>query len=208
MRFISALRIFAFCALIATPAFAADETLIQPSVNQAAPDFTVTDTKGFTHMLSSYKGKIVVLEWTNADCPYVKKHYDSGNMQSTQKLAASVGAVWLRVISSAPGKQGHVSIEGANRIAGEHGVVASGTILDETGELGRLYGAKTTPTIAVINQTGILSYLGAIDDKPTSDPADIKDAKNYVKAVLEDLTAYRGLTVPSTTQAYGCGVKY
>lgn len=197
----------ALCVLGITPAFAADKTLTAPKTGVAAPVFSAPDTKGVTQSLTAYKGKVVVLEWTNAECPYVKKHYDSGNMQNLQKMATDAGTVWLRINSGAPGKQGHLSAQESDALAAKQNVAATATILDETGTIGRMYGAKTTPAIAIINRDGILVYQGAIDDRPTSDPADIPNAKNYVKTVLDDLAAGRPASV-TTTQSYGCGVKY
>jgi peroxiredoxin len=181
--------------------------LSEALTGQPAPDFAATDTMNHPQTLSSYKGKVVVLEWTNNLCPYVQKHYNAGNMQSTQQAAADMGAIWLRIISSAPGKEGHVSPADANRIVTEKHVIATATILDESGSIGKLYGAKATPTMAVIDANGTLVYEGAIDDKPTSDPDDIATAKNYVKTVLADLKAGRKVSI-DRTQAYGCGVKY
>lgn len=181
--------------------------LAQAVVGQPAPDFKGLDTKGATRSLSEFAGKIVVLEWTNHECPYVRKHYGSGNMQKLQKEAADQGAVWLRVISSAPGEQGHVSAIDADRIVAEKNAIATATILDESGVIGRSYGAKTTPHMFVVDQNGVLVYAGAIDDKPTTDAADIATAHNYVEAVLDDLKMGRQVSV-GQTQAYGCGVKY
>lgn len=197
MRFLFAL----FLALFALPAVAA------PIIGQPAPDFTGKDTTGNDRTLSTYLGKIVVLEWTNHECPYVKKHYDSGNMQKVQQQAADEGVIWLRINSSAPGKQGHVSAIDSDRIAQEKGAVVTATLLDEAGTIGQLYGAKTTPHMFVIDKDGTLIYAGAIDDKPTSDSADIATSKNYVKTVLDDLKTGRPVSV-GETKPYGCGVKY
>jgi len=197
MRIILAL----FALLLSVPAFAA------PIIGQPAPVFTGKDTLGNDRSLETYLGKTVVLEWTNHECPYVKKHYDSGNMQSIQEQASADGVIWLRMISSAPGQQGHVSPEQANRLVDEKHAIATATILDESGDIGRAYNAKTTPHMFVIDPNGVLVYAGAIDNKPTSDAGDIATAQNYVKTVLDDLKAGRPVSV-GETQAYGCAVKY
>jgi peroxiredoxin len=198
MRFL-----FAFLlVLIALPALAATAV-----VGEKAPDFTGTDSLGREVKLSDYAGKVVVLEWTNDQCPYVKKHYTSGNMQKTQKAAMDDGAIWLRIISSAPGKQGHVTGQDAQRIMELTNAAATATILDESGVIGRLYDAKTTPDMYVIDSHGTLVYAGAIDDKPTTDVADIDTAKNYIKMVLDDIKVGRPVSV-GETKSYGCGIKY
>lgn len=178
------------------------------TVGQAAPDFTAKDSNGADQTLSSYKGKVVVLEWTNPECPYVKKHYSSNNMQTLQKAAVDAGAVWLRVNSAANAdKQGHWTPEAANKYAADNNVAATATILDESGVVGKLYNAKTTPHMYVIDKDGTLVYAGAIDDNDSSDADDIATSKNYVKTVLDDLNAGRPASV-TQTKAYGCGVKY
>ena len=177
------------------------------SVGQPAPDFTGVDSNGNKHTLSQYKGKTVVLEWTNHDCPYVKKHYNSGNMQKLQQQATADGVVWLSVISSKPGKQGHVSGAKANKLTQSRNAAPTAVILDETSEIGLLYGAKTTPHMYIIDKTGQLVYMGGIDSIPSSDEADIAVAKNYVRAALDAMTA--GKTIEdSITRPYGCSVKY
>ena len=177
------------------------------SVGQPAPDFTGVDSNGNQHALSQYKGKTVVLEWTNHDCPYVKKHYNSGNMQTLQKQATADGVVWLSIISSRPGKQGHVSGGKANDLTRSRNAAPTAVILDETSAIGRLYGAKTTPHMYIVDKTGQLVYMGGIDSIPSSDEADIAGAKNYVRAALDAMTA--GKTIEdSITRPYGCSVKY
>ena len=177
------------------------------SVGQPAPDFTGVDSNGNQHTLSQYKGKTVVLEWTNHDCPYVKKHYNSGNMQTLQKQATADGVVWLSIISSRPGKQGHVSGGKANDLTRSRNAAPTAVILDETSAIGRLYAAKTTPHMYIIDTTGQLVYMGGIDSIPSSDEADIAGAKNYVRAALDAMTA--GKTIEdSITRPYGCSVKY
>lgn len=196
------LKALAFTAAvaIAAPAFAS------PTVGQAAPAFRLTDSNGKTRSLADFKGKTVVLEWTNAECPFVKKHY-TGNMQSLQKAAARDGVVWLTVNSGAPGKQGHVDGAGANAIVKAKGAAPTAYLLDAKGDVGRLYAAKTTPHMYIVDPAGKLVYQGGIDDKPTADPADIKTAKNYVTAALADLKAKRPVQVASS-KPYGCSVKY
>ena len=172
-----------------------------------APDFTLTDAAGKSHTLSSYKGKWVVLEWVNYDCPFVKKHYGSGNMQKLQKAALDKGAVWLSINSSAPGKQGH--FEGAaltKRIADEKAAPAA-YLIDADGKVGKEYKAKTTPAMYVINPEGKVVYTGAIDDKASTDQEDVATAKNYVTAALDAGIAGKAVETAST-QSYGCGVKY
>lgn len=179
----------------------------QAQVGSPAPDFTLADCSGKAVSLSSLKGKTVVLEWTNHGCPFVVKHYGSGNMQKLQKEAVDKGVVWLSICSSAPGKQGHMSPADAAKTCGEKGSNATAYLLDEDGKVGRLYGAKRTPEMYVINPEGILVYHGAIDDKKSPDPADIAGAKNHVSAALAEVLAGKPVTTP-TTEAYGCSVKY
>ncbi len=174
---------------------------------QAAPDFTLTDTQGKTHKLSDYAGKTVVLEWTNYDCPFVVKHYGSGNMQSLQQKYGGEGVVWLSINSSAPGKQGNYSTEEwASRID-KQGVKAAAVLLDPEGTVGRTYGAKTTPHMFVVDESGVVVYQGAIDDTPSFDADDIPESKNFVKAALDAIMA--GMPVAeASSKPYGCSVKY
>ncbi|HEX5035974.1 MAG TPA: thioredoxin family protein [bacterium] len=178
-----------------------------PKPGDAAPDFTLKDSDGKTQTLSSYKGKYVVLEWFNEGCPFVKKHYESGSMQALQKEETGKGVVWLSVISSAEGKQGFSTPEQANAARKKWNIASTATLLDAKGEAGKLYEAKTTPHMFVIDPEGKVVYMGAIDDKPTSDPADVKTAKNYVKAALDEAMAGKPVATVSTTP-YGCSVKY
>jgi len=196
------LKALAFTAVVAlaAPAFAA------PQVGQAAPAFRAVDSNGKQRSLAEFKGKTVVLEWTNAECPFVKKHY-AGNMQSLQKAAAKDGVVWLKVNSGAPGKQGHVDGAAANAVVKSKGAAPTAYLLDPDGAVGRAYAAKTTPHMYVVDPAGKLVYMGGIDDKPTADPADVKSAKNYVTAALADLKAKRPVQV-ATSKPYGCSVKY
>ena len=176
-------------------------------VGDPAPNFTATDSNGQTHTLSEYRGKFVVLEWTNRGCPYTQKHYKSGNMQSLQKEWTAKGVIWLTVVSSAPGKQGYVTGPEENAYLKQVNAAPTAVLLDPTGALGHLYDAKTTPHMFVINPQGTLIYDGAIDDRPTTDLADVKGANNYVTAALDEATAGKPVAVP-TSRPYGCSVKY
>lgn len=173
----------------------------------AAPDFKGTDSNGTQQTLSQYKGKYVVLEWANQGCPFEQKHYLSGNMESLQKKWTDKGVVWLSVISSAPGQQGYVSPAEENDYLKKMKAAPTAAILDPSGTIGRLYGAKTTPHMFVIDPTGKLIYQGAIDDKPSPDPNTLKGARNYLEEALT--SAMAGKPVPTTsTRSYGCSVKY
>lgn len=176
-------------------------------VGEPAPDFSVTDSNGKTHRLADYKGKWVVLEWHNQGCPYVKKHYGTGNMQKLQKEWTAKGVVWLTVISSAPGQQGYVTPEQANQYVAEQKAAPTAVLLDPQGTMGKAYGAKTTPQMYVISPDGILLYNGAIDDKPTADPNDVPTAKNFLSQALSEAMAGKAVSMP-TTKPYGCSVKY
>lgn len=194
--------IFALGFLIAsTSAFA------ELKIGEAAPDFTLTDSNGKTHSLKDFAGKPVVLEWFNHDCPFVRKHYDTGNMQKLQEEETKNGVVWLKIISSVPGTQGHLTPKQANERLAKEKSKATALLLDTDGKVGKAYDAKTTPHMYVIDSAGKLAYQGAIDDKPSTDKEDVATAKNYVKAALEDLRAKRTVAM-ATTKAYGCGVKY
>lgn len=192
--------VLALSALSATPSFA-----LKPG--DRAPAFTLQSASGDEVSLSDYSGKYVVLEWLNHGCPYVKKHYKSGNMQALQAKYAGKEVVWLSVISSAPGKQGHGSPAETMAQAKEKGSNAGAILLDESGEVGKAYGAKTTPHMYVITPEGELAYLGAIDDKPTTDLDDVEGATNYVAGALDALLAGKPVPV-AATKAYGCSVKY
>jgi len=190
-------------ALLAT----AMPAMAKTPVGSPAPYFSVVDTQGVPRNLESLRGKTVILEWTNDGCPYVKKHYSGGNMQETQKALVDNDTVWLSVISSAPGKQGHVDAAGANALTSSRGAAPSGVVLDPNGTLGRKYDAKTTPHMYVIDPSGTLVYQGAIDSNRSSNPAAIPSATNYVKAAIAGLEAGRSVSVPDT-QPYGCTIKY
>jgi len=191
----------AFAVLIALPAAWAAQ------VGQPAPEFTATDSNGQVHTLSQYRGKFVVLEWTNRGCPYTQKHYNSGNMQRLQREWTSRGVIWLTVVSSAPGKQGYVTASEENAYLKQANAAPTAVLLDPTGALGHLYDAKTTPHMFIINPQGTLIYNGAIDDRPTTDVADVNGAKNYVSAALGEATAGKPVGTP-TSRPYGCSVKY
>ena len=193
--------------LIAALALGAAQAWAQAAIGASAPNFTLTDTKGAAHALADFSGKPVVLEWTNPDCPFVKKHYGAKNMQALQAKYVAQGAVWLSVCSSAPGKQGHYPADEWNRILAEQGSAATALLLDPDGQVGRAYGAKTTPHLFVIDAAGTLVYDGAIDDQPSTDSADIPGARAYVVEALDAVLA--GAPVPvAQTKPYGCSVKY
>jgi peroxiredoxin len=186
-----------------TALFAADS----PAVGTTAPDFSLTDSKGKTQTVSQYKGKYVVLEWFNPDCPFVKKHYGSGNMQKLQEELTAKGVVWLSIDSSAPGLEGNLTAEQAEKKIAEWKTKQTALVLDPDGKAGRSYGAKNTPHMFVINPEGKIIYEGAIDSKATPNPADIASSTNYVKVALEESLA--GKTVSNAnTKPYGCSVKY
>jgi hypothetical protein len=176
-------------------------------VGEPAPDFTATDTNGKVHKLSEYRGKFVVLEWTNRGCPYTQKHYNSGNMQRLQREWTGTGIIWLTVISSAPGEQGYVTASEENAYLQEVKAAPTAVLLDPSGAVGHLYDAKTTPHMFIVNSQGTLIYNGAIDDRPTTDLSDINGAKNYVSASLQEATSGKPVSNP-TTRPYGCSVKY
>ncbi len=201
-RFAAALGFSALAAFSLASAARADAIPGKP-----APEFTAVDSNGKSHKLSDYKGRTVVLEWTNDGCPYVRKHYGAGNMQALQLEAADKSIVWLTVISSAKGEQGYVDGAGANKLTADRKARPAAVLLDPTGVVGKAYGAKTTPHMYVIKADGQLAYNGAIDDKPTSNPADIKGARPYVKEALSAVAEGKPVQV-ATTRAYGCSVKY
>ncbi|MDX2276972.1 MAG: thioredoxin family protein [Hyphomonadaceae bacterium] len=173
----------------------------------AAPAFSVQDANGQTRTLSEFAGRTVVLEWTNNGCPYVRKHYDSSNMQTLQREAAAAGVVWLTVISSAEGEQGYLDGAGALARARQENAAPTAILLDPSGTMGRAYGARTTPHMYVINGEGRLVYQGAIDDQPSARPSSLEGANNYVRAALADVAAGRPVQTAQTTP-YGCSVKY
>jgi len=190
-------------ALLASARTAAADAV----VGQAAPAFTLTGTDGKAHSLSEFQGKYVVLEWVNHDCPFVKKHYGSGNMQKLQKKYTAEGVVWLSINSSAPGKQGNFPPAEADALTKEKKASPTALLLDPDGTVGKAYGAKTTPHMYVIDPKGTLVYAGGIDDKPSTDAADIAGARNHVDQALSEALAGKPVTVASSTP-YGCSVKY
>ena len=178
-----------------------------PRPGQPAPDFEGRTAGGETVRLSDFAGERVILEWTNADCPFVQKHYGAGNMQALQRRMTADGTVWLSVVSSAPGKQGHVTPAEARALTKDRKAAPTHVILDESGEIGRLYGAMTTPHMYVVDEAGTLRYAGAIDTIRSADPADIARADNYVADAMTALREDRAVVVPQS-QPYGCSVKY
>ncbi len=176
-------------------------------VGTPAPAFSAVNTEGKTVNLNDYRGKTVVLEWTNDGCPYVRKHYGSGNMQALQKKWTGEGIVWLSVISSPPGEQGFADAARANSLTTERKATPTAVLLDPKQQVAKAYGATSTPHMYIIKPDGMLAYAGAIDDKPTSRPSDITGAKNYVDDALAELKAGKPVSMPAT-RAYGCVVKY
>lgn len=191
------------CAAASGMAFAREGA--QPGA--PAPDFTATDAKGNPVSLASFKGRTVVLEWNNPECPYVAKHYGSGTMQALQKDATDKGVVWLTVNSGAPGLQGHLTGIEAEQMLAERKATPTAYLLDPEGHVGRAYGATVTPHMFVIDPKGVLAYQGGIDDKPTSNPADIAKARPFVREALAAVAAGTHMS-PASTRPYGCTVKY
>lgn len=193
--------IAAIVAVACAPAIAA------PSVGTQAPNFRLTDSNGKAVTLGQFRGKLVVLEWNNPGCPYVKKHYESGNMQKTQAAARKDGVVWLSINSSASGKQGHMNGAEANAFVAAQKAQPTAYLLDHKGVVGKGYGALTTPHMYIVDKAGKLVYAGGIDDKATASKADIDGARNHVLAALSELKAGKAVSVP-TSRPYGCSVKY
>ena len=193
--------------LAAATALAAPAAMAAPVVGQPAPAFSAVDADGRTRALGDFKGKTVVLEWTNNGCPYVQKHYNSGNMQGLQKQATAEGVVWLSIISSAPGFPGYLTGPQAKQWKTKVGAASTDVLLDPKGTVGRAYGARATPHMFVIDRAGTLVYMGGIDDRPDADPDSLKGAKNYVSAALADVKAGRAVA-QAATRPYGCSVKY
>lgn len=192
---------FTALAVLAAPATAA------PVVGKPAPNFKLADPNGKAVTLGQFRGKTVVLEWNNPDCPFVKKHYSSGNMQKAQAAAAKDGVVWLTINSSAPGNQGHMNGAAAKGFVAKAKARPTAYLLDPRGVVGKAYDAKTTPHMFIINQAGTLVYAGGIDDKPTPNPADVAGARNHVLAALSELKSGKAVSV-TTSRPYGCSVKY
>jgi peroxiredoxin len=225
-RFVSRSAIFIFVAMVtaaaahltsanppaaentdASAAAAPAAVAAAATIGSAAPEFALTGIDGKAYKLSDFKGKYVVLEWNNLDCPFVKKHYASGNMQALQKKYTDKGVAWLTICSSAAGKQGYYEAADLQEKTKESKLSSTAYLRDADGTVGRIYGAKTTPHMFVINPEGVLVYAGAIDDKPSPDPNDIPKASNYVAACLDESMAGKAVAT-SATAAYGCGVKY
>jgi len=178
-----------------------------PPVGSTAPDFSLTDAKGKSHSLSAYKGKYVVLEWFNPECPFVKKHYGSGNMQKLQKEFTGKGVVWLSIDSAAPGLEGSLTAEQATKTMNDWKTQQTALLLDPEGKAGRAYGAKNTPHMFVISPEGKIVYEAAIDSKASPNPDDIPQSTNYVKVALDESLAGKPVSNPNT-KPYGCSVKY
>src|SRR5436190_14918113 len=205
-------KTLAVAALAAIGSSAVEHATAVPSAATAkpgapAPSFSAPDIAGKTIRLGDYAGKIVVLEWTNDGCPFVGKHYDSGNMQALQQKYTAGGVVWLTIASSAPGEEGYVTPAQAKADLARWRAAPTDFLLDPQGFVGRLYDARATPHMVVIDRAGRLAYMGAIDDKPSTRVADVKTAHNYVAATLDALAAGRSPAVAST-RAYGCSIKY
>jgi len=176
-------------------------------IGAPAPDFTLTDIDGRTHRLSDYRGKTVILEWVNPECPFVVKHYESGNLPRTQAAAVAQGSIWLLINSARPGSQGDFSADEARSWQARTGAAANAYIRDSDGTLGRLYDAKTTPHLFIITPDGVLAYDGAIDSIRSTRQSDIAKAENYVTSALDALM--RGEPVKTAvTRPYGCTIKY
>ena len=187
---------------------AAAPLLAAVEIGQAAPEFELVDSNGQSHSLSDFAGQKVILEWTNHDCPFVIKHYGAGNMQEQQRMARDKhDAVWLTIISSKPGSQGHVSPEQANELTANRDAAPTAVLIDESGDVGRAYSAQVTPHMYIIDEQGTLVYMGGIDSNPSADPADIPDATQYVVAALGNLADGVAVAEP-VTRPYGCSIKY
>jgi peroxiredoxin len=178
-----------------------------PSINDEAPDFTLTDSKGITHSLSDFRGKYVVLEWINVECPFVKKHYEGKNMQMLQKKYTDEDVVWLSICSSADGKQGNLDNNTINSKLSAWGAFMTAYLIDESGSTGKAYGAKTTPDIRIITPEGKIAYIGAIDDTPSTKIEDIPNSINYLDKAMQALMNGNEVD-PKITKPYGCSVKY
>lgn len=201
MKLLPSLLAAAALSMAATPLMARVE------IGQPAPSFSLTDSNGKTRTLEEFKGKTVVLEWTNAECPFVQKHYGSGNMQAQQKQATGAGVIWLAINSGAPGKQGQVEGGDANEQMQIDGSAPTAYLLDPSGTTGRAYGASTTPHMYVIDGQGVLRYKGGIDSILSADTADIPKATQYVRQALAELAAGKPVSVP-VSPPYGCSIKY
>ena len=201
------LRIGCLVAVMLTMGGASAAHAGEAMAGQPAPEFSLTEARGTQHSLSNYRGTFVVLEWFNHECPFVRKHYDSGNMQALQAASTGKGVVWLTIASSAPGKQGYLTPEAATQVIQQRKAKPTALLLDPDGTVGRRYGAKTTPHVFVINPEGVVIYAGALDDRPSFDSADLPTAPNYVRQALDQAMAGQPVSVAST-RPYGCAVKY
>jgi peroxiredoxin len=206
------IKTLTIAALAATGAIAVERNIAASSsaaarVGEPAPNFSAPDIAGKTVRLADYAGKTIVLEWTNDGCPFVGKHYDSGNMQALQQKYAATGVVWLTLASSAPGEQGYVTPADAKADLSRWRAAPTDFLFDPDGTVGRLYNARATPNMVVIDRSGRVVYMGAIDDKPSTRLADVKTAHNYVAAALDALAVGQPVAVAST-RAYGCSIKY
>jgi peroxiredoxin len=199
-RIIASLMMGLFCCV-------AVADIDAPTIGRAAPEFTAVDSQGNMRKLSDYHGKVVVLEWTNDGCPFTRKHYSSGNMQSLQALARQDGVIWLTVISSAVGKQGYVTGPQADELTRTRGASPTAVLLDPSGTVGRLYHAKTTPHLFVIDKDGALQYMGGIDSIASVDIGDIATAEPYLKEAMTAVVQGQPVT-HAVTRPYGCSVKY
>jgi hypothetical protein len=200
MRLNRTLATLLVTALISTASLA-------QKIGDPAPNFTAQDTNGHSQSLDQYRGKYVVLEWTNSGCPFTKKHYESGNMEKLQREWTAKGVVWISVISSAPGHQGYMTAVEENAYLRKMNAAPTAVILDPDGKIGHMYAAKTTPDMYIIDPSGKLIYSGAIDDHPTPDPSDIPQSANYVSAALTQAMAGKPVAT-AVTRPYGCSVKY
>ena len=177
------------------------------SVGKLAPNFDLLGQDGASYKLSDFKGKTVVLEWTNHGCPFVKKHYGTNNMQSLQQRAKNEGIIWLSIVSSAEGRQGYVDVKAAKQLYTNKGFNSHALLLDPSGKVGKQYGAVTTPHMYVIDKSGNLVYNGAIDSIPSANPEDVPKAKNYLGQIMDDLKVGKAIKVIKN-KPYGCSVKY
>lgn len=200
-------RVMLRTTILAAALAGAMPALAAPTVGQPAPAFVAVDSKGQQHKLADLKGKVVVLEWTNHECPYVKKHYGASNMQNLQKQAKAAGVVWLSVISSAPGEQGHVDGAKADELSASRQAAPTAVLLDPQGTIGKAYDARTTPHMYVIDAKGILRYAGGIDSIASAKPADIEKAEPLFKKAMEAVVKGESVT-QAVTRPYGCNVKY
>jgi peroxiredoxin len=200
-----ALLVFGLAAGAGANLYAGTHSVDEPEVGKAAPSFTATDTEGVSHSLSDFRGKFVVLEWLNFGCPFVRKHYDTGNMQALQRRYLDKDVVWLSVVTTAEGAMPEGETVAAS--VAERNGAPTAILLDEGGALGRTYDARTTPHMYIVDPEGTLRYMGAIDDRPTTEKEDVEGATNYVAEALDAAMAGEDITV-SLTKPYGCNVKY